>query len=99
VTITRGGCRPLWIIVTDWLDRTGSKVFRARPTLSSGAAPPRALVEKLEREYGVKLAQVWGMTEALGGSLVTMRPGSANLPSAQRIGRRMKSERASFAVK
>ena len=79
VTVTCG-VPTMWIILTDWLDRTGKKFSKLRLSLSSGSAPPRALVEKLERDYGVELAQAWGMTEALGGSLATMRPGSADLP-------------------
>ena len=62
-------------------------------TLSSGSAPPRALVEKLERDYGVETAQAWGMTEILGGSNVLLRPGSAELSFAERLDRRLKSGR------
>ncbi|MBI3744575.1 MAG: AMP-binding protein, partial [Chloroflexi bacterium] len=98
VTVTCG-VPTMWIILTDWLERTGNKFSTLRLSLSSGSAPPRALVEKLERAYGVELAQAWGMTEALGGSLATMRPGSADLPFDARIDRRMKSGRTSFGVK
>ena len=98
VTVTCG-VPTMWIILTDWLERTGNKFSKLRLSLSSGSAPPRALVEKLERQYGVELAQAWGMTEALGGSHATMRPGSADLPFDQRIDRRMKSGRANFGTK
>ena len=98
VTITCG-VPTFWLILCDWLDRTGNKFSTLRLSLSSGSAPPRSQVEKLERDYGVELAQAWGMTEALGGSVATMRPGSANLPFDQRIDRRMKSGRANFGVK
>ena len=40
--------------------------------------------------------QAWGMTEALGGSAATMKPGAADLPFEQRIDQRMKSGRALF---
>jgi fatty-acyl-CoA synthase len=98
VTVTCG-VPTMWIILTDWLERTAKRFSKLRLSLSSGSAPPRALVEKLEREYGVELAQAWGMTEALGGSLATMRPGSADLPFEARIDRRMKSGRTNFGVK
>ena len=98
VTVTCG-VPTMWIILTDWLARTGKKFSTLRLTLSSGSAPPRALVEKLERDWGVELAQAWGMTEALGGSHATMRPGSADLPFEQRIDRRMKSGRANYATR
>jgi len=92
VTVTCG-VPTFWLILTDWLDRTGKKFSSLRLTLSSGSAPPRALVEKLERDYGVETAQGWGMTEILGGSNVLLRPGSAGLPFEERTDRRLKSGR------
>ena len=98
VTVTCG-VPTMWIILTDWLAAHGQEASpRCAVTLSRGSAPPRALVEKLERDYGVELAQAWGMTEALGGSHATMRPGSADLPFEQRIDQRMKSGRAIFGT-
>jgi acyl-CoA synthetase (AMP-forming)/AMP-acid ligase II len=98
VTITCG-VPTMWIILTDWLDRTNKRFSTLRLTLSSGSAPPRSLVEKLERNYAVEMAQCWGMTEALGGSNALMKPGSADLPFDQRTDRRMKSGRAMWGVK
>jgi fatty-acyl-CoA synthase len=95
VTLTCG-VPTFWLILTEWLQRTGKRFSTLRTTLSSGSAPPRSLVELLEREYGVVLLQAWGMTEALGGSSALMKSGTADLPFEQRIDRRMKSGRASF---
>jgi 3-(methylthio)propionyl---CoA ligase len=92
VTVTCG-VPTLWLILTDWLERTGKKLSTLRLTLSSGSAVPRSLVEKLERDYGVETAQAWGMTEILGGSNVLLRPGTTELPFAERIDRRLKSGR------
>ena len=55
-----------------------------------------SLVETMERDFGVQLMQAWGMTEALGGSAATMKPGAAELPFEQRIDQRLKSGRALF---
>jgi acyl-CoA synthetase (AMP-forming)/AMP-acid ligase II len=98
VTITCG-VPTNWLILTDWLDRTGKKFSKLRLSFSSGSAPPRALVEKLERDYGVELAQSWGMTEAPGGTNALAKPGTADLPFEQRIDRRLKSGRAMYGVK
>jgi acyl-CoA synthetase (AMP-forming)/AMP-acid ligase II len=98
VTITCG-VPTLWLILTDWLDRTNQRFSKLRLSLSSGAAPPRALVEKLERNYGIEFVQAWGMTEALGGSNAMMEPGSADLPFDERIERRMNSGRAIWGVR
>jgi acyl-CoA synthetase (AMP-forming)/AMP-acid ligase II len=98
VTVTCG-VPTMWIILADWLDRTNKRFSKLRLTLSSGSAPPRALVEKLERNYGIEMAQCWGMTEALGGTTATMKPGGAELSFDERIDRRMKSGRAQWGVK
>ncbi|MBN8509636.1 MAG: long-chain fatty acid--CoA ligase [Burkholderiales bacterium] len=95
VTLTCG-VPTFWLILTEWLQRTGKRFSALRTTLSSGSAPPRSLVEMLERDYGVELLQAWGMTEALGGSAATLAPGAADLPFEQRIDRRMRSGRALF---
>jgi acyl-CoA synthetase (AMP-forming)/AMP-acid ligase II len=98
VTVTCG-VPTFWLILTDWLDRQGKKFSSLRLTLTSGSAPPRALIEKLERDYGVETAQAWGMTEILGGSNVLLRPGSAELPFAERLDRRLKSGRTLWGTR
>ena len=71
VTLTCG-VPTFWLILTDWLAAHRQELQHAAPlAVVSGSAPPRSLVEKLERDYGVQLTQAWGMTEALGGSLPT----------------------------
>ncbi|HOA92480.1 MAG TPA: long-chain fatty acid--CoA ligase [Quisquiliibacterium sp.] len=93
VTLTCG-VPTFWLILTEWLDRTGRKFSTLRTSLSSGSSPPRSLVEKMERDYGVQLMQAWGMTEVIAGSTALMKPGTADLPFEQRIDQRMKSGRA-----
>ena len=95
VTLTCG-VPTFWLILTEWLQRTGKKFSTLRISLSSGSAPPRSLIETMERDHGVQLMQAWGMTEALGGSAATMKPGAADLPFEQRIDQRLKSGRALF---
>ncbi len=95
VTLTCG-VPTFWLILTEWLQRTGKKFSTLRISLSSGSAPPRSLVETMERDFGVQLMQAWGMTEALGGSAATIKPGAADLPFEQRIDQRLKSGRALF---
>ncbi len=92
------GVPSFWLILLDWLARTGKKFSTLRATLSSGSAPPRAMVDKLKREYGVDYIQAWGMTEALGCTMPSMRPGSDALPDDQKLDRRMVSGRACFGT-
>ncbi|HEU0146350.1 MAG TPA: AMP-binding protein, partial [Bradyrhizobium sp.] len=98
VTLT-AGVPSFWLILLDWLERTGKKFSKLRITLSSGSAPPRSLVEKLERDYGVQYIQAWGMTEALMATMPTLKPGLAHLPVEEKISRRMKSGRAAFGTR
>jgi fatty-acyl-CoA synthase len=98
VTITCG-VPTHWLILSDWLERTGKRFSTLRLSYSSGSALPRALVEKLERDHGVELAQSWGMTEAPGGSNALAKPGTADLSPDERTERRMKSGRAMYGVK
>ena len=92
------GVPSFWLILLDWLARTGKKFSTLRATLSSGSAPPRAMVDKLKREYGVDYIQAWGMTEALGCTMPSMRPGSDSLSDEQKLDRRMVSGRACFGT-
>jgi len=98
VTLT-AGVPTFWLILADWMDRNGKKFSTLRSTLSSGSAPPRALVAKLERDYGVETMQAWGMTEALMATSCSLKPGHGDLPFERRLDYRMKSGRAIFGVK
>ena len=97
VTLT-AGVPSFWLILLDWLGRSGKKFSKLRATLSSGSAPPRAMVEKLKKDYNVDYIQAWGMTEALGCSMPSLRPGSDTLTYSEKIDRRMVSGRACFGT-
>ena len=92
VTITCG-VPTIWLILLDYLRKTGKKLPALRASLSSGTAPPRWMVDTLDREYGVELINVWGMTESNPGSKGTLNPGDGDLPREERINRLMKSGR------
>ncbi|HKM64923.1 MAG TPA: long-chain fatty acid--CoA ligase [Acidisphaera sp.] len=93
------GVPTFWLILLDWLDRTGNKLPKLRQTLSSGSAPPRMLVERLLRDYGIEYLQCFGMTEALGVSAPTLRPGDADLPEDEQMIRRLRSGRPIYAAR
>jgi len=97
VTLTCG-VPTFWLIIVDWLERTGKKFSSLRYSLSSGSSVPRSLMEKLERDYGVEVLQAWGMTEALGGSSVLMAPRATPRSFDERVDGRMTSGRATWGV-
>ncbi len=92
VTLT-AGVPSFWLILLDWLQRSGKRFSTLRMSLSSGSAPPRALVETLERDYGVEYSQAWGMTEALFVTAPTLKPGRDGWSQQARIDARLKSGR------
>jgi acyl-CoA synthetase (AMP-forming)/AMP-acid ligase II len=61
------GVPTIWLNVMDYIERhvevseRGSLALRR--ILCGGAAPPRSLIERLDRLLGVELIQAWGMTE------------------------------------
>jgi 3-(methylthio)propionyl---CoA ligase len=97
VTIS-AGVPSFWLILLDWLERTAKRFSTLRATLSSGSAPSRAMVEKLKRDYYIDYIQAWGMTEALGCSMPSLRPGSDALSDEEKFDRRMVSGRACFGT-
>ncbi|MFO1114664.1 MAG: long-chain fatty acid--CoA ligase [Beijerinckiaceae bacterium] len=92
------GVPSFWLILLDWLARNNKKFSTLRVTLSSGSAPPRAMVAKLKKEYGVDYIQAWGMTEALGCSMPSLRPNSDKLSDEEKLDRRMVSGRMCFGT-
>ncbi|MBW2541823.1 MAG: long-chain-fatty-acid--CoA ligase [Deltaproteobacteria bacterium] len=92
------GVPTLWLLLLDHLEKTGTKLPHLRMSLSSGASPPRWVVDTLAEKYGVDLMNTWGMTEALGGAKGTLKPGDGALPPDARIDRMMKSGRGVFLI-
>jgi len=92
------GVPTFWLLLLDHLEKTGTKLPHLRMSLSSGAPPPRWMVETLGEKYGVELMNTWGMTEALGGAKGTLKPGDGALPPDARTDRMMKSGRGVFLI-
>ena len=61
------GVPTIWLNVMDHIERHVEASERGalalRRILCGGAAPPRSLIERLDRLLGVELIQAWGMTE------------------------------------
>jgi fatty-acyl-CoA synthase len=97
VTITCG-VPTMWLLLTDWMEREGRKLPHLRTVYSAGAAAPRSLFEKFAA-WGVEMNQLWGMTEALGLTTPSLRPGALGLPPEQQLAQRMKAGgRAGFGA-
>ena len=97
VTVT-AGVPTMWLMLTDWMEREGRKLPHLRAIYSAGTAAPQSLVEKFTAQ-GVEFSQLWGMTEALGLTTPSLRPGVLGLPPEQQLAQRMNAGgRAGFGA-
>jgi acyl-CoA synthetase (AMP-forming)/AMP-acid ligase II len=58
-----GGVPTIWTMYLDHLAKTGEDAGTLERVVIGGSAVPRAMAETFQRAYGVKVRQIWGMTE------------------------------------
>jgi fatty-acyl-CoA synthase len=58
-----GGVPTIWTMYLDHLARTGETAGTLERVVIAGSAVPRAMAETFQKTYGVKVRQMWGMTE------------------------------------
>jgi fatty-acyl-CoA synthase len=57
------GVPTVWLAVADELAARHGTLPDLRHIVCGGAQPPRALIERYRREFGIPVIQAWGMTE------------------------------------
>lgn len=62
VTVT-AGVPTVWLAVADELTARGATLPDMRHIVCGGSQPPRALIERYRKEFGLSVIQAWGMTE------------------------------------
>ena len=62
VTVT-AGVPTVWLALADELSRRPRPLPALRHIFCGGSQPPRALIERYLRDFGLEVIQVWGMTE------------------------------------
>jgi fatty-acyl-CoA synthase len=62
VTVS-AGVPTVWIGLADELAGRGVRLDAVRHIVSGGSQPPRTLIERYARDFGVRIIQAWGMTE------------------------------------
>ena len=82
------GVPTIWLMLTEWLKTSNRRLSKLELVVMSGAKPPRVLLETLERDFGIKATQAWGMTEIIGASSASLRPGESGLDGAALLDRR-----------
>lgn len=79
-----GGVPTIWTMYLDYLARTGEDAGTLERVVIGGSAVPRAMAETFQNRYGVKVRQIWGMTETSPlGVLATPTPKVAALGDAE----------------
>lgn len=80
------GVPTVWHGLLATMRREGRVPKGLKRTLVGGSAPPLAMVEAFEREFGIEMRQGWGMTETSPvGSINAPRPSERRLPEAERL--------------
>ena len=62
VTVT-AAVPTVWLAVADELSARGVSLPDLRHIVCGGAQPPRSLIDRYAREFGITILQAWGMTE------------------------------------
>ena len=62
VTFT-GGVPTIWTMYLAYLEKTGESPGVLKRVVIGGSAVPRAMAETFKKKYGVRVLQIWGMTE------------------------------------
>jgi fatty-acyl-CoA synthase len=78
------GVPTVWLGLADALGALESRPAALRHLICGGAQPPRALIERYLREFGVPVLQAWGMTETSPlASVAWPRHAHRDLPEAE----------------
>ena len=80
VTCT-GAVPTVWLLLLQYLEKTGGKLPYLNRVIIGGSACPRAMIKTFEEDYGVHVFHAWGMTEMSPlGTVGSLKPEYADLP-------------------
>ncbi|WP_319772302.1 long-chain-fatty-acid--CoA ligase [Breoghania sp.] len=89
----------VWMMLLDYLERTGKTLPYLERVVIGGSACPRAMTEKFENNYDVRVIHAWGMTEMSPlGSVCTLKPEYADLEGEARLDIQEKQGHPPFTV-
>ncbi len=58
-----GGVPTIWTMYLSHIEKTGETPANLKRVVIGGSAVPRAMAETFKKKYGVRVLQIWGMTE------------------------------------
>ncbi len=93
------GVPTVWLGLLDYLERTGKRVDGFGRCVIGGSATPRAMSEKFEEKYGVRVLHAWGMTEMSPlGTVNHPKHGMEDETAEERYDRQIKQGRPCYGV-
>ena len=98
VTMT-AGVPTVWLMLLDYMAKSGKTFSTLDRVVCGGSAMPRAMIEAFEETYGVRAFHAWGMTEMSPlGTVGSLKASHAALPRRARIDVKTKQGRGVFGV-
>ena len=89
----------VWMMLLQYLDATGGRLPDLKRVVIGGSACPRAMTQKFQDVYGVKVIHAWGMTEMSPlGTLGSLKPEYAGLTGEARLDVQQKQGHPPFGV-
>ncbi len=89
----------VWLSMLQHLEREGGGLGRLERTAIGGSAVPRSMIEQFDRLHGVRVMQLWGMTEVSPlGTVGTPCSEVAALDYDEQLSARTKQGRGIFGV-
>jgi fatty-acyl-CoA synthase len=89
----------VWLMLLQYLETSGHKLPWLKRVVVGGAACPRIIAERFERDYDVEVVHAWGMTEMSPvGTFATLKPEYAELTGEPLMEVRQKQGHPAFGV-
>lgn len=89
----------VWLMLLQYLEQTGKQLPYLERVVIGGAACPRAMLEKFENNYDVRVMHAWGMTEMSPlGTVCSLKPEYDALEGDARLDAQEKQGHAPFLV-
>lgn len=93
------GVPTVWLMLLQYLQKTGKDLKHMDRTVIGGSACPRSMIEAFEKEYGVQVVHAWGMTEMSPlGTTGQMKRKFADLPWEKQLDYKSKQGRTVYGV-
>ena len=89
----------IWLGMLQHLEKTGGNLGKLERTGIGGSAVPRSMIEQYDRLYGVRVLQLWGMTEMSPlGTIGAPAPDVSAMTYEEQLSYRVKQGRGIFGV-